>query len=211
MNANLNLPAPISALAFVGTVALLLVLAALAIGFALYRRRKAMKTALAAGGVLVVSYAAMLSLFSVASLRVIVPRGQEKYFCEFDCHIAYSVTASRFEPTQDGAGRLIVELQTRFDPTTIGPNRGDSPLRPGDREVELILDNGHKYGAYVAKGPELKTALRPGESYRTTLIFDLPSAPRHALLWLHSPAAPPESLMIGNEVSPGHRKVYLQL
>lgn len=211
MNANLNLPASLSALAFVGTALMLLLCFALAIGFALYRRHKATKTALAAAGVLIVSYATALLLFSAASLRVIVPRGQEKYFCEFDCHIAYSVTASRFEPTQDGAGRLIVELQTRFDPTTVGPNRGDGPLRPGDRDIELLLDNGHKYRAFIAKGPKLTTPLRPGESYRTTLVFDLPANPQHALIWLHSPDSAPESLMIGNELSPGHRKVYLQL
>lgn len=210
MNANLNLPASLSALAFVATALLLLLCAALAIGFALYRRRKATRTALAAAGILAVSYAAALLLFS-ASLRVIVPRGQEKYFCEFDCHIAYSVTATHFEPTQDGAGRLIVDLQTRFDPTTIGPNRGNGPLRPGNRDIELLLDNGHQYRAYIAKGPALTTPLRPGDSYRTTLVFDLPANPQHALLWLHSPASAPESLMIGNEVSPGHRKVYLQL
>ena len=211
MNANLNLPAPISAVAFLGTTALLLLCVVLAIGFAISRHRKALKTALACAGVLVVSYAAMLMLFSVASLRVIVPRGQEKYFCEFDCHIAYSVVSTQFEPTQDGAGRFIVELQTRFDPTTIGPNRGNGPLRPGDRDAELIDDAGHKYRAYVAKGPALTTPLRPGESYRTTLVFDLPSAPQHPLLWLHSPSSAPDDLMIGNEVSPGHRKVYLQL
>ncbi len=211
MNANLNFPAPISALALLGTALLLLICVALAVAFVIARRHKAMKRALAAAGVLFVSYAAVLLLFSAASLRVIVPRGQEKYFCEFDCHIAYSVVGSHYEPTQDGAGRFIVDLQTRFDPTTIGPNRGDGPLRPGDRDIELILDNGHTYRAYVAKGPTLTTPLRPGESYRTTLVFDLATAPQHPLLWLHSPASPPESLMIGNEVSPGHRKVYLQL
>jgi hypothetical protein len=172
MNANLNLPAPISAMAFLGTAALLLLCVVFAVGFAILRRRKALKTALATGGVLVVSYAAMLMLFSVASLRVVVPRGQEKYFCEFDWHIAYSVVGTRFEPTQDGAGRYVVELQTRFDPTTIGPNRGDGPLRPGDRDVQLIDDLGHEYRAYVAKGPALTTPLRPGENCRTTLVFD---------------------------------------
>lgn len=211
MNANLNLPAPISAMAFLGTLGLLMLCVALAIGFALYRRRKEVKTVLAAGGILTVIYAAMLMLFSAASLRVVVPRGQEKYFCEFDCHLAYSVVESRFEPTQDGAGRFIVELQTRFDPTTVSPNRGNGSLRPGDRVPVLVDDSGHEYRAYVAKGPVLTTPLRPGESYRTTLVFDLPAAPQHPLLWLHSPASAPEDLMIGNEVSPGHRKVYLQL
>lgn len=211
MNANLNLPAPISAMAFLGTVALLMLLAALAIGFALYRRRNALRVTLAAGGILVVSYAAAILLFSAASERVVVPRGQEKYFCELDCHIAYSVVNTRFEPTQDGAGRYVVEVQTRFDPTTIGPHRGNSPLTPSPRTVELLDDAGHSYRSHVVQGPALTAALRPGESYRTTLVFDVPAAPQHALLWLHSEAMAPETLMIGNELSPLHRKVYLQL
>ena len=211
MNANLNLPAPISALTFLMALALLMVLAALAIGFGLYRRHKAMRAMLAMAGTVVLSYAAGLLLFSAASLRVVVPRGQEKYFCEIDCHIAYSVVSSRFEPTQEGAGRFVVEMQTRFDPTTIGPNRGNGPLKPGPRVIQLIDDGGRQYRAYAMQGSLLTTALRPGESYRTTLVFDVPSAPEHPLLWVHSPSTPPESLMIGNELSPLHRKVYLQL
>ena len=211
MNTNLNFPAPLSALAFLGTAALLMLFVALAIGFALYRRRRALQTVAALSGVLVVSYTAALLLFSAASLRVIVPRGQEKYFCELDCHIAYSVVSSRFEPTQDGAGRYIVELQTRFDPTTIGPRRGDAPLSPNPRTAELIDEAGHQYRAYVVHGQPLTRALRPGESYRSTVVFDVPAAPSNPLLWLHSPSGTPDSLMIGNELSPLHRKVYLQL
>jgi len=211
MNANMNFPAPISALAFLGTMALLMLLVALAIGFALYRRKKAVKTVLAMSGILVVSYTAALLLFSAASLRVIVPRGQEKYFCEIDCHIAYSVTGGRFEPTQEGAGKYIVEVQTRFDPTTIGPQRGDGPLTPGPRFAYLLDAAGHSYRANAVQGPKFTTALKPGQAYRTTLVFDLPAAPQHPLLWLHSPDSLPESLMIGNELSPMHRKVYLEI
>jgi len=105
----------------------------------------------------------------------------------------------------------VVEVQTRFDPNTIGPQRGNGPLAPGPRSVQLIDDSGRVFHVNAIEGPVFTTALRPGESYRTTLVFDLPGAPQHALLWLHSPAAPPESLMIGNELSPLHRKVYLQL
>lgn len=211
MNANLNLPAPISALAFVGAVCLLMVLLALAIGFALYQRRRAAKALLAMSGIVVISYATLLLLFSAASLRVVVPRGQEKYFCEIDCHIAYSVVSSRFEPTQDGAGRYIVEVQTRFDPTTIGPHRGNRPLTPGPRVIQLIDDGGNRYRAHAVQGPGFTAALRPGESYRNTVVFDVPARPEHPLLWLHSPSGPPETLMIGNEESPLHAKVYLQL
>ena len=211
MNANMNFPAPLSALAFLGSAAVLLVLVALGIGFWLYRRTKPLKAVAVVGGVWIASYAAALLLFSVASLRVVVPRGQEKYFCELDCHLAYSVVGARFEPTQDGAGRYIVELQTRFDPTTIGPMRGDAPLSPNPRSVQLIDDAGHEYHASVVQGQPLATALRPGESYRTTLVFDVPGQPQRPLLWLHTPAEAPETLMIGNELSPWHRKVYLQL
>lgn len=211
MNANLNLPASISALAFLVTMALLMVFVALAIGFALYRRRRAMRAIIVMSGIVVLGYSAGLLLFSAASLNVVVPRGQEKYFCEIDCHLAYAVVGSRFEPTQDGAGRYIVELQTRFDPTTVGPRRGDSPLKPGPRVLQLIDEAGHRYRGFLAAGPALTTALRPGELYRTTIVFDVPAAPQHPLLWLHSPEAAPETLMIGNELSPLHRKVYLQL
>jgi len=211
MNANLNLPAPISALAFLGTLAMLMILVALAIGFGFYGRRKALKAVLAMTGLVVVSYTAMLLLFSAASLRVVVPRGQEKYFCEIDCHLAYSVVATRFEPTQDGAGRYIVELQTRFDPNTISETRGNALLTPSPRAVSLLDELGHEHRANAIQGSPLVTPLRPGESYRTTVVFDLSSAPQRPLLWLHSPASAPETFMIGNELSPLHRRVYLQL
>ena len=207
----MNLPAPISALAFLGCVTMLTIFIALAIGFALYRRRKALRSVLALTGILIVSYSAALLLFSAASNRVVVPRGQEKYFCEIDCHIAYSVVGSHFEPTEDGAGRYIVEVQTRFDPTTIGPQRGDAPLAPSPRFIQLVDDAGRERHANAVQGPAFTTPLRPGESYRATLIFDVPAIPQHPLLWIHSQAEPPETLMIGNELSPLHRKVYLQL
>ena len=213
MNSNMNFPAPLSALAFLGTVALLMLCVALAIGFAFGKKFKALKATVGFAVMVIVVYAAMVLVFSLFSTRAVLAQGQEKYFCELDCHLAYSIVKAGYEPDPQVAGdtRYVVELQTRFDPTTISAHRGNGTLTPSPREVVLMDRAGHEYRPAEFQGQSLMTPLRPGESYRTKLIFEVQGAVGHPFLWLHTKADAPEWMMIGNEVSPLHRKVVFQL
>ena len=67
--------------------------------------------------------------------------GSSKYFCEADCHIAYSIEsvteASTLGPETKpitAQGRfVIVRLKTWFDEYSIAPFRGNDPLTPDPR------------------------------------------------------------------------------
>jgi hypothetical protein len=209
----MTFPAPLSALAFLGMVALLMLSVALAIGFAFARKRQALKATALFALLAVVVYSAMLSLFSVASQRVVLASGQEKYFCEIDCHLAYSVVSAGYQPDPQVPGdtRYVVELQTRFDPTTISAYRGNGALTPSPREVVIVDQTGHEYRPAVVQCQSLMTPLRPGESYRTKFVFEVQGMAGPPFLWVHTKADAPEWMMIGNEVSPLDRKVIFQL
>ncbi|HEV2064075.1 MAG TPA: hypothetical protein VGS00_05955, partial [Thermoanaerobaculia bacterium] len=56
----------------------------------------------------------------------------------------------------------------------------------------------------------LTKALRPGESYETTLVFDLPDGAANLRLFLGDPLGV-ENLLIGHENSPMHGKIYFAL
>jgi hypothetical protein len=213
MNSNMTFPAPLSALALVGMLALLMLSLILSIGFALARKRKALKATAAIALIAVAGYCAAVLVFSVASETVVLRSGEEKYFCEIDCHLAYSVVSAGYEPDPEVAGdtRLVVQLETRFDPTTISRHRGNGPLTPSPREVVIVDAAGHVYRPAEIQGRSLLTPLRPGEAYRTRLIFEVQAMAAHPLLWLHTKADAPEWMMIGNELSPLHRKVFFQL
>ncbi len=212
MNTNMTFPAPLSALAFLGMVALLMLSVALGIGFAFARKRQALRAVASVAVIAVMVYGAMVVLFSLASHQVVLASGQEKYFCELDCHIAYSVVSAGYQPDPQVPGdtRYVVELQARFDPTTISPRRGNGPLTPAPHEVTLI-DHGHEIRPAEMQGPSLMTPLRPGESYQTKLIFEVQGTAGKPFLWVHTRSEVPYWLMIGNEISPLHRRVFFQL
>lgn len=147
--------------------------------------------------------------------------GAEKHFCEMDCHIAYAVMKveqpaslqAGFSPSADSApGRLyIVTLRTRFDETTIGPNRGNAPLTPNGRKIYIRDDAGHEYSpTYSFTGTPLDTALRPGESYETKIMFRLPESAKNPRMFL-SDDPWPSAFLIGHERSPLHGKAYFDL
>jgi hypothetical protein len=186
---------------------------ALLIGFAFSRKRDALRTTAAVSIITVAVYGGVLLLFSFASQTVMLKQGAEKYFCELDCHLAYSVVSAGYEPDPQVAGdtRYVVELQTRFDPTTISAHRGNGPLSPNPRDVVMIDGAGNSCRPAEMQGQSLMTPLRPGESYRTKLIFEVQGMKGHPFLWVHSKDEAPEWMMIGNEVSPLHRKVFFQL
>jgi hypothetical protein len=215
-------------LAFLGTALTLLFLAALLVFLmATGRRRRARWAALAAGG-LVGTYAALLLAHSALSRPQVARVGEEKYFCEVDCHLAYSVTGVRREKRLGPAGKesgargvfTIVTVKTRFDERTISPRRGREPLTPNGRRIAVMDAHGSVYGsspegaaALTSVGgasTPLTTPLRPGESYTTTFVFDLPDdiqAP-HLLLTEDSPVT---RFLIGHENSFGHAKTRFRL
>ncbi len=220
--------APLAVLAFLGTgLALLLLLAGLV--FALATRRRALAKwlggAAAAGAG---AYLGALLLISFTSREENLRKGDLKYFCEIDCHLAYSLEEiSRTKvlgvPPQTAEARgsfSVVTVKTWFDPRTIAAFRGNGPLTPNPRTVFLLDDAGRRYEVSPAgqkaleesRGPStpLTRDLRPGESYTTTLVFDLPDGARRPRLFLgDTPGI--ERFVIGHENSLFHRKIYFEL
>ena len=173
-------------------------------------------------------YGATLLAASLGSSEKILRTGGRKYFCEVDCHLAYSVTgvqtaktlgSGEQEATADGMF-YVVTLQTYFDPETTSANRGNGVLHPNLRMMRILDDAGESYAPSLegllvletttAKMMPLDQALRPGEKYETTFVFDLPSDAKNLRLWLTDPL-PVNWLLIGHENSFFHKKVYFAL
>jgi hypothetical protein len=91
MHVDNNFPAPLQVMAFLGSAMVAGVLM-LATVYGFLRRKTWVRRTLMilAGGSVV--YFGLLVAFSEASKDVTLGRGNEKYFCEIDCHLAYSVT-----------------------------------------------------------------------------------------------------------------------
>jgi hypothetical protein len=209
--------APLAALAFLGG-GFVLVVGTVSAGIAFAARRA--RLALRLGGAVVavaVVYATLLIGASLLSRDRTLMAGERKYFCEMDCHVAYEVTSSE----RVGERGRAVTLRTWFDPGTIAPFRGDAPLSPGPRRVYLVDDAGRRFDpspeataawwrAHGGSTP-LGQALRPGESYTTTFVFDVPADARAARLYVGDPPGGVEKALIGHENSPLHGKVYFAL
>jgi energy-coupling factor transporter transmembrane protein EcfT len=155
MYTNVNLAAPIGALAFLGTGLLFLIA-----GFAfLYTVVKGelvgTKSVLSATAIVTAIYLGFVLLFSFTSSNQVLARGQEKHFCEIDCHLAYSIVDVRQTktlgngPNQATAHGLyhVVTLKTRFDEDTISSTRGNGPLTPNSRLATVIDAQGRRYGS----------------------------------------------------------------
>ncbi|MGC2447343.1 MAG: hypothetical protein WA477_06850 [Candidatus Sulfotelmatobacter sp.] len=211
MASNMNFPAPLAVLGFLGACGgLLLAIAALVI-FWLARKRKFARNAAVVIGAGVVTYFALLIGFSLGSRTNILSRGQEKYFCEIDCHLAYSVVDVKTMAEND-ANDYLVTLRTRFDETTTSPSRPeDAPLTPSPREVSLIDSAGRRYAPVSSSGKSLMTPLRPAESYTTELEFRVPRDAAGLRLLLNTAPAWPDHLVIGDENSWMHKKTYFAL
>jgi len=228
MYTNVNLAAPLGALLLLGTGLLLLVIA-LALGYSIIMKKAVLtRYSLLTMTIVAGLYLALMLGFSLASSEKVLARGEEKHFCEIDCHLAYSITEVRDtktlgEPpnqvTAAGAFR-IVTLRTRFDENTIGRNRGNGLLYPNSRVVSVSDENGNEYFPSAAAqqlldksqtaGTALTSPLRPGETYSTTLAFDLPANIKNPTLWIREG----ESLtrfVIGHENSFFHKKTRFQI
>jgi hypothetical protein len=210
MNSNMNFPAPVAVLGFLaGAGGLILSVAALLLMAVIGKAAYARWIASAIGGCALV-YFGLLFGFALASREATLNPGQEKYFCEIDCHLAYSVQSIR-EESANHSRQLTVTLQTRFDETTISARRPkDAPLMPNPRTVELIDDRGHSYIPVALSGTPLNRQLIPGESYQTELTFQLPADARAPRLLITTPGWE-QHLLIGDENSFGHKKTFLAL
>lgn len=205
---NMNFPAPFAVLGFVAAcVGLFLALSAVLIFWFARKPRFARITAIAIGTG-AVAYWALLLTFSAVSHETDLTRGQEKYFCEIDCHLAYSVVEVNNHPD----GHYIIKLRTRFDETTTSPNRPkDAPLTPSPREVRLVDSTGHEYAPVATAGTPLLTPLKPADSYITHLEFELPQGATGLRLLINTAPLWPDRVVIGDENSILHKKTYFAL
>ena len=212
-SSNLNFPAPLAVMAFLAAAAgAFLALASAAIAW-FARKTKLARAFLLAVFAGAAVYAGLLFGFSLASRPHILTRAQEKYFCEIDCHLAYSLLDVKTEPAA-GATHYLVTVRTRFDETTTSPSRPkDAPLTPSPRTVLLLDSSGREYRPVAEQGTPLLTPLKPADSYTTQLAFDVPptaNAQNLRLLITTTPAWP-DLVVIGDENSLLHHKTYFSL
>jgi hypothetical protein len=228
MYTNLNLAAPVGALLLLGT-GFLILLAAFALGYSVITKKSGL-TRLASGIIALVGsvYLAVLFIFSFASSEKVLARGEEKHFCEIDCHLAYSIAEVRETKTLGevpnqvtAAGTFrVVTIKTRFDETTTGRNRGDGLLYPNSRVVTVSDESGKQYSPSTeaqrlleksqAAGTAMTIPLRPGETYSTTFAFDLPADIKNPTLLIREGEWVTHAV-IGHENSPLHKKTRFQI
>ncbi|MCA1591518.1 MAG: DUF4352 domain-containing protein [Acidobacteria bacterium] len=228
MNTNVNLEAAVGVLAFFGTGFVLLVLGLIFAYTLVVRKFGRAKLVLIAGMLVLGLYLGLMLLFSLSSREKALARGEEKYFCEIDCHLAYSVTGVRKTKTLGDAAAqatakgdfYVVTLKTRFDEKTISSRRGYEPLHPNPRALMVSDEQGRKYPvseegqralqASQSAGTQLDTPLRPGESYTTQLVFDLPPDAKDPALLINE-ADLPTRFVIGHENSLMHKRTMFRL
>lgn len=220
--------APVVVLLFLGSV-LLMGISFVVLFYGTVRRssffaKLGVGTALTVG----IGYFLLLSGVSFASSEKVLPPGGWKYFCEIDCHLAYSVEGVRSaaalgpEMQQTAAhGKFeIVRVKTWFDENTISPHRGNGPLTPNRRRVLLVDERGRSFltspegqlafNRINGASTPLTQPLRPGESYTTDLVFDVPNDVNNLRL-LITEDDPETRFVIGHENSLYHKKIYLSL
>jgi hypothetical protein len=207
--------APVVLLAFLGA-GFALVVSGIGAAVALAAGRRTLARILGGAALAVASvYGTALVAASLLSRERTLAAGERKYFCEMDCHLAYSIARSARED-----GRRVVTVRAWFDPRTISPYRGDSPLTPNPREVWLELPDGRRVApaeeataAWRARHGDrasLADALRPGESSDTTFVFEGADAAAGARLFVGDPPGI-ERLLVGHENSPLHRRTLFAL
>jgi len=214
MYTNVNLAAPIGALALLGTAALLFLAVIVVIESLIVKKRRRAKIVMILILVIASAYLATMLIFSLASHETVLARGQEKHFCELDCHLAYSIVntaqAKTFGNTPARGEFTVITVKTRFDETTIAPWRGNGLLHPNGRALQIIDEQGNRYSPVSQTGTIITTALRPGESYTTDVAFDLPANAKGTSLLINE-AAWETRFVIGHENSLLHKKTRFQI
>ena len=228
MNTNVNFEAALGVLLFLGTCLVLLLLACFTAYGLIVRKyghtRKGLCALLAVLGV----YGGLMLLFSVNSREQVLARGQEKHFCEIDCHLAYSVVDLRqasiigSPPNQATAAGIfyIVTVKTRFDENTISSHRGNGLLFPNPRQLTIKDSQGREYKSSEeaervlemsgGAGTPITTPLRPGEAYTTSLVFDLPAKVQSPTLLINEEWFPTR-FIVGHENSFWHGQTRFRL
>jgi hypothetical protein len=205
---NMNFPAPLAVLGFVGACGGVFVALAAGLIFWFVRKPGFARIAVVAVGAGAAIYFALLLAFSAGSHETVLERGQEKYFCEIDCHLAYSVV----DVEAQANGRYVITLRTRFDETTTSPSRPKSAtLTPSPREVRLVDGTGREYVPISTVDTPLLTPLKPADSYTTQLEFNLPKNTAGLRLLINTTPGWPDHFVIGDENSWLHRKTYFAL
>ena len=208
---NLNFPAPLAVVGFLAACGGLFVAAAAGLIFWFARKPKFARVAGNAVGIGGVLYFGLLLGFSASSHDRALALGQEKYFCEIDCHLAYAVVDVK-SLLHGESKDYMVTLRTRFDETTISPHRPkDAPLAPSPREVRVIDSSGRAYEPASTAGTSLMTPLRPGDSYNTEMQFRIPKEASGLRLLIQTIPAWPDRVLIGDENSWLHKKTYFAL
>ena len=228
MNINVNLSAPIGALALLGTGFLFFVSTLVLIQSLIVRKRGRAKIVLLAILLIAGTYLGAILIFSLTSHEKVLVRGEDKHFCEIDCHLAYSIVNTIQSktlgnpPGQKTAQGMftLVTVKTRFDETTISPSRGDGLLYPNSRVLTLLDDRGNKYSPSIegqraleassGSSTPLTTPLKPGGSYTTDVAFDLPADVKATTLLINEGELLTR-FVIGHENSPLHKKSRFQL
>jgi len=165
-----------------------------------------------------VLYVCLLYGFAWKSKEKTLARGVEKYFCELDCHLAYSVVGVEKLKSWKAEGASVpiervwdVTVRTRFDETTTSERRPkEATLTPNPRVIELVSKDGRVFLPLATQGTDLMQALQPGESYVTHLLFQLPPDIKEPRLLIREKMWESQ-VLIGSENSPGHRKTYFAL
>jgi len=208
---NMNFPAPLAIIGFLAASIGLFAAVAAVLIFWFARKPRLARFASFVIGVGAFIYFGLLLGFSASSHDTVLARGQEKYFCEIDCHLAYSVV----EVKRKEEGPIIdyvITLRTRFDETTTSPNRPKgAPLTPSPRELRLIDNLGHEYPAISTARTSLMTPLTPASSYTTEVEFKVARNARDLRLLLETVPGWPDNFVIGDENSLGHKKTYFAL
>jgi len=161
---------------------------------------------LLAGGVGV--YVVLFLVASLTSRNRVLAVGEEKHICEVDCHLAYSVAATKSEALPSGRVRHTVTVRVRFDEETISSRRPrDATLTPNSRYVALVDNAGRQYAGST---DGLKRKLIPGESYTTDIVFDVPADAKNLQLVLRN-NDPETAFIIGHENSLLHGQTTFAL
>jgi hypothetical protein len=216
-----NGPLILAVLVLFGTAGLLALLLALAAWGVVQRRPALIKLGLIGSGLVGGAYLALLAVTGLVSRSRVLPAGTEKYFCELDCHLAYSVTEVRHLggiPGVQGTGWVVI-LGTRFDSATISRSRPrEAPLFPNSRRIAVVTEDGSTWppvdlppdrlAALGIPSAPLTKALKPGDAYTTALLFDLPAGVMPASLDLTEDLLVTRFL-IGHERSPFHGHLRL--
>lgn len=218
MYTNVNLAAPVGVLAFLGT-GLLILVAALTLVWIARRAKVSVCEARSDGD------AGYRRNLSGSDARILArrprkgsrPRRREAFLRD---RLSSGLFNYQCAPNEDARRFAQSVNRTRFDETTIAPWRGNGLLYPNSRVLTLVDEHGSKHAlsdvaqraldASQMTGTPLTAPLRPGESYTTAIVFELPADVKSATLLLNEGDFVTH-FIIGHENSFLHGKTRFQL